>query len=97
MGYYVSAHVPCLHVNEVWPELSQAVGVFVRNVPLTSNYTIVFMEPIETRVGPKRQKISLSQSIPWPKKQALQKNILSSEIKALKAQEKGLRLDLVTD
>ena len=57
----------------------------------------IFLEPIETRVGPQRQKVSIMQGLPWHKKRSLKKEVMQSEIEALGAMKKSLSLKLVSD
>ncbi|CAM2009049.1 TolC family protein [Acanthopleuribacter pedis] len=54
----------------------------------------IFVEEVQTRVGPQKQRLGVRQGLPWPGKRALAGEVAAAEAEVLAARREGVARDL---
>lgn len=91
---YLDAHNPVLKQEAHKIEAAKAAIELAGALPDPSLNLGIFAQEVETRVGPQKQKLGVSQMLPWRGKRSLQTRLAEEEAWRTQEQREAQRLEL---
>jgi len=91
---YLDAHSPVLKQESHRIEAAIAAEEIAGTLPDPNLNLSVFAQEVETRVGPQKQKLGVSQSLPWKGKRSLQTQLAQEETYRVQENREARRQEL---